>query len=121
LDSQEDATIKIAESELPAIVKVLTQDLVNEVPAQAKQHVNQGRRRSERLKETTSLHTMEKVDKLVKKRNLEGNSSTANKFSALLIEEIAHTIADMGISIKHDDFATFDLLKTLEMARGIFI
>lgn len=61
---------------------------------------------------------MEKVDKLVKKRNLEGNSSTANKFSALPIEEIAHTVADMGISIKHDDFATFDLLKTLEMARG---
>lgn len=49
---------------------------------------------------------------------MEGNSSTANKFSALPIEEIAHTIADMEISIKHDDFATFDLFKTLEMARG---
>lgn len=29
--------------------------------------LNQGRRRSERLKETTTLHTMEKVEKLAKK------------------------------------------------------
>ena len=60
---------------------------------------------------------MEKVEKLAKKRNLEGNLSSSNSFSTLPIEEIVHTASDMGIAVKHDDFATFDLLKTLEMAR----
>lgn len=77
----------------------------------------QGRRRSERLKETTNLSTMEKVEIIAKQRALEG-TSTSNKFSALPVKEIVNTAADMGISVSHDDFATFDLLKTLELARG---
>lgn len=59
---------------------------------------------------------MEKGEKLAKKWNLEGNSSSSNSFSILPIEEIVHTGSDMGIAVKHDNFATFDLLKTLEMA-----
>lgn len=70
-----------------------------------------------RLKKDTSLNTMEKVEKQAKKRNLEGNLPTTNAFSALPIEEIVNTVSDMGISMNHDDFATFDLLQTLEVAR----
>jgi hypothetical protein len=75
------------------------------------------RRRSDRLKKGTNLHTMEKVDKLAKKRNLEGNLSNENSLSVLPIGEIVNISADMGISVKDDDFATFDLLKTLETTR----
>ena len=76
------------------------------------------RRRSERLKETTNIHTMEKVSKMAKKRNLEGNSKNHNAFSLLPIEEIVTISADMGVAINHEDFETFDLLKNLEQARG---
>jgi hypothetical protein len=60
---------------------------------------------------------MEKGEKLAKKWNLEGHSSSSNSFSILPVEEIVHTASDMGIVVKYDNFATFDLLKTLEMAR----
>ena len=76
------------------------------------------RRRSERLKESTNIHTMEKVSKLAKKHNLEGNSKNQNVFSLLPIEEIVTISADMGVAINHEDFETFDLLKDLEQARG---
>jgi hypothetical protein len=42
---------------------------------------------------------------------------SSNSFFSLSSEEIIHTTSDMGIDINHDDFATFDLLKSLEMAR----
>jgi len=79
--------------------------------------VHQERRRSERLKEDIAMTTQEKVEIIAKKRNLEGNLPTTNAFSALPIEEIVNTVSDMGISVNHDDFATFDLLQTLEVAR----
>jgi hypothetical protein len=79
---------------------------------------NQERRRSERLKATTALHIMEKVEAAIRKKNLEGNLASHNTFSTLPVEEIVHNASEMGISIKHDDFATFDLLKTLELARN---
>jgi hypothetical protein len=76
------------------------------------------RRRSDRLKKDTNLHTMDKVKKLAKKRNLKGNSTNENYFSILPIEESVSISPDMDIDIKNDDFVTFDLLKTLESARN---
>jgi hypothetical protein len=76
------------------------------------------RRRSERLKKDTNLHTMDKVEKLAKKGNLEGNSSNENSFLVLPIEEIVNISTDMGIAVKNDDFVTFVLLKVLEFARN---
>jgi len=76
------------------------------------------RRRSERLKKDTNIHTMNKVTKMTQKQNLEGNSKNKNSFSLLPIEEIVTISADMGVIINHDDFDTFNLLKDLEQARG---
>lgn len=75
-------------------------------------------RRSDRLKKSTSLTTMEKNQKMAKKRNLEGNPSCSNSFSTLPIEEIAKVSTDMGVVVEESDFDTFDLLKDLEKARG---
>jgi hypothetical protein len=61
---------------------------------------------------------MENVEAAIMKKNLEGNLASYNTFSTLPIEEIVHNASEMGISIKHDDFDTFDLLKTLELARN---
>jgi hypothetical protein len=61
---------------------------------------------------------MEKVEAAAMKKNLEGNPASNNTFFTLAIEDIVHDASEMGISIKHDDFATFDLLKTLELARN---
>jgi hypothetical protein len=116
LGSQEDTIIESVKT-VKLAPDITLQESVHEAPVLVEEQVNQERRRSERLKETTSLHTMEKGEKLAKKWNLEGHSSSSNSFSILPVEEIVHTASDMGIVVKYDNFATFDLLKTLEMAR----
>lgn len=78
----------------------------------------QDRRRSDRLKKTTSLSTMEKNAKMAMKINLEGNSSCSNSFAALPIEDIVSMSHSMGVNIENDSFETFNLLKNLEQARG---
>lgn len=75
------------------------------------------RRRSERLKKDTNLHTMDKVTRVAQKRNLVGNFKNTNSFSIVPVEEIASILADMGVIISHDDFDTFSWLKDLEQAR----
>lgn len=107
----EDAAVR-ADVDVRTVGKDTNQDLNVGAPVSAITQVIQERRRSERLKETTALNTMEKIEKQGKKRNLEGNSSTSSKFSTLPVNDIIHTTSDMGIAIKHDDFATFDLLKS---------
>lgn len=57
---------------------------------------------------------MEKVEKLSKKRNLEGNSLQPNMFSALPFEDFLNFSNAMGVSVEDNDFATFDLLKDLD-------
>lgn len=74
-------------------------------------------RRSERLKKETTLTTKEKTEKITRKRNLEGNTSSCNSFSALPVEDVVSVSADMGVVLDKNDFATFDLLKDLETAR----
>jgi len=77
------------------------------------------RRRSDRLKKTATMSTMEKNQKMAQKRNLEGNPSTKyNSFSVLPIEELVHVTADMGVALDENDFDMFNLLKDLEKARS---
>ena len=66
------------------------------------------RRRSERLKKDTNPHTMDKVTRVAQKRNLEGNTSNYNSFSALPVEDIITVTADMGVILDATDFDTFD-------------
>jgi hypothetical protein len=46
-------------------------------------------RKSDRLKKTT-LTTMEKNQKMAKKRNIEGNPSCSDSFSVLTINEVVN-------------------------------
>lgn len=78
----------------------------------------QGRRRSERLKKDSNSTTMEKVEKVAQKKNLEGNPSNSNSFSVLSVDEVVHITSEMGIVIEDDDFDTCNLLKDLEIARN---
>ena len=66
------------------------------------------RRWSERLKKDTAVTTMEKNERMAKKRNLEGNTSNYNSFSALPVEDIITVTADMGVILDATDFDTFD-------------
>jgi hypothetical protein len=75
-------------------------------------------RRSGRLKKDTTISTMEKVDMMAKKRNLEGNNVNTNSFSVLPVDDLLHSAADMGVVANSDNLETFDLLKTLEFARN---
>jgi hypothetical protein len=68
-------------------------------------------RRSERLKKDISLTTMEKNERMTKKRNLEGNTTQHNSFSALPIDDIVNITANMGVIVDENDSDTFDLLK----------
>ena len=61
---------------------------------------------------------MEKNERMAKKRNLEGNTSNYNSFSALPVEDIITVTADMGVILDATDFDTFDILKDLEQARN---
>lgn len=47
-------------------------------------------RKSDRLKKTTALTTMEKNQKMAKKRNIEGNPSCSDSFSVLTINEVVN-------------------------------
>jgi hypothetical protein len=47
-------------------------------------------RKSDRLKKTTTLTTMEKNQKMAKKRNIEGNPSCSDSFSVLTINEVVN-------------------------------
>jgi hypothetical protein len=76
------------------------------------------RRRSERLKKDSNLTTKEKIEKAAQINNLEGNSTRANSFSVLSVEDIINVSSDMGIVLDDKDFDTFDLLKQLECARN---
>jgi tetraacyldisaccharide-1-P 4'-kinase len=61
---------------------------------------------------------MEKVGKVAQKKNLEGNSQNPNSFSVLSVDEVIHISSEMGVVIEDDDFATYNLLKDLEIARN---
>lgn len=74
-------------------------------------------RRSERLKKDAMLITMEKTEKVAKKRNLEGNSKKSNSFSVLANDDIMHISSEMGIVIEDDGFDTCNLLNVLETAK----
>jgi hypothetical protein len=75
-------------------------------------------RKSERLKKNITLTTTEKNELMAKKRNLEGNSSNQNMFSALSLSNIAELSEDMGVSVDKNDFHTFNILTELECARN---
>lgn len=55
---------------------------------------------------------------MARKRNLEGNISQYNSFSALPVEDTVNVFADMGVIVDSNDFDTFDLLRDLEQARN---
>jgi hypothetical protein len=76
-----------------------------------------GRRRSERLKKDNNMTTMEKTDRMVQKRNLEGNSKKPVPISVLPVDEIMNISANMGVTINSENFDTFDLIKDLARAR----
>jgi hypothetical protein len=87
--------------------------------AKRKEVQDQGmRRRGERLKKDSNLTTKEKIEKAAQIKNLEGNSTRANSFSVLSVEDIINVSSDMGIVLDDKDFDTFDLLKQLECARN---
>jgi hypothetical protein len=75
-------------------------------------------RRSGRLKKDTALNIMEKGEMMARKRNLEGNIAIAKTFSALPVDELVHSAADMGVMLNSNNLATFDLFRTLELARN---
>lgn len=75
-------------------------------------------RRSERLKKDTTITTKEKNERMAKKRNLEGNYTNQNMFSALPLDDIADLTSGMGVNIDASDFETFGMLKNLECARN---
>lgn len=64
------------------------------------------------------MTTMEKNQKMARKRNLEGNPPNSNSFSVLSIEEFVLITTDMGVAVDENDFDTFNLLKDLEKARN---
>lgn len=74
-------------------------------------------RRSDRLKKDTALTTMEKLERMAKKRNCEGNPLQNNMFSVLPNDEIATLSSHMGVVIEDTAFDTLDLLRDLEKAR----
>jgi hypothetical protein len=76
------------------------------------------RRRSERLKKDANLTTMEKIDRVAQKRNLEDNPSNSNSFSILSVEDIVNITSNMGIVIENSEFDTCCLLNDLENARN---
>lgn len=87
--------------------------------AKRKEVQDQGmRRRGEMLKKDSNLTTKEKIEKAAQIKNLEGNSTRANSFSVLSVEDIINVSSDMGIVLDDKDFDTFDLLKQLECARN---
>jgi hypothetical protein len=87
--------------------------------AKRKEVQDQGmRRRGERLKKDSNITTKEKIEKAAQIKNLEGNSTRANSFSILSVEDIINVSSDMGIVLDDKDFDTFDLLKQLECARN---
>jgi len=55
---------------------------------------------------------------MARKRNLEGNTSCYNSFSALPDVDIVDMSAEMGVILDKNDFDTFDLLRDLEQARN---
>lgn len=103
------------------VVELISDDEANggitNVKNEVEDNMIQERRRSDRLKKDTAVTTVEKIEKVAKKRNLEGNSANSNVFSALPVDEIVQSAADMGVVVHNDDLETFDLLKTLELAR----
>jgi hypothetical protein len=75
-------------------------------------------RRSERLKKTATLTTMEKTGVMAQKKNLEGNPHNSNSFVALTDNDIIHITSKKGIVVENDSFETCNLLKALETARN---
>lgn len=75
-------------------------------------------RKSERLMKTIGISTQEKNEKMAKKRNLEGNTNTTSMFSELHDDTLKQLSSDMGILVDKVNFATFDMLKELEIARN---
>jgi hypothetical protein len=78
----------------------------------------QERRRSDRLKKTATLTTMEKTGVMAQKKNLEGNPQNSNSFAALTDNDIIHITSEMGIVVENDSFETCNLLNALEIARN---
>lgn len=115
INTQESVRMDIDGTQL-VVTEVALPKLVV-LPAEKKAQVPE---RSERLKKDTAMTTMEKVEKIALKANLEGNPTNHNSFSVLSAEEIANVTSCMGIRVDDDDFATFDLIKDLERARNDF-
>lgn len=119
INTQGSIEMEVGENEKVTYLSALEMEsLTKEVEAE-KMEVWQDheRRRSDRLKKTTTMTTMEKNLKMAKKGNLEGNPSSFNCFSVLLIEEMVNVTSNMGIDLNENDFDTFNLLKDLEKAR----
>lgn len=75
-------------------------------------------RRSDRLKKTATLTTMEKTGVMAQKKNLEGNPQNSNSFAALTDNDIIHITSEMSIVVENDSFETCNLLNALEIARN---
>jgi hypothetical protein len=95
----------------------IVSDQPNPMVNLAEENIQAPERRSERLKKYTAMTTMEKVDKMAIKANLEGKPVNHNSFFVLPIEEIAHVTSCMGIRVDDDNFATFNLIKDLKKVR----
>lgn len=76
------------------------------------------RRRSERLKKEVHVATSEKNEVIAKKRNLEGNLNLPHHLSDVDNLELDSMAKNMGVVVQKDHFATFDLIKDLELARN---
>jgi hypothetical protein len=69
-----------------------------------------------------NMNIMDKVEKVAKKRNLEGNIavpiSDSNSFAALSNTELMCRALKMGVHIPDNDFTAIDILRDLETSRN---
>jgi hypothetical protein len=79
-------------------------------------------RYSRRCPEEENANIMDKVERVARKRNLEGNIavpiSDSNSFAALSNNELMCRAYKMGVQIPDNDFAAIDILRELETSRN---
>jgi hypothetical protein len=77
---------------------------------------------SRRVPAHANMNIMDKVEKVAKKRNLEGNIavpiSDSNSFAALSNTELMCRALKMGVHIPDNDFTAIDILRDLETSRN---
>jgi hypothetical protein len=86
INTQESVEIVMGQQETLPVSSEVGKTNVNDTMTETKNGVQQvpTRRRSERLKKDANLTTMEKIEKVVQKNNLEGNPKTSNSFCCII-------------------------------------